>query len=155
MPLYSPKIPHGLDWDQSKSFCQVKSLVRCNIFNLYRNSRIWEKTAQNSKYKCLNVCGRCSRNFWPLKCATCSCGNHASGKELDTSHKLAFPWTCCGKFFSRTPHFSIRWYVLASTVSGPDGHCHTKGSCIPETSSNARRIEEKSSGRNCGHFTAR
>jgi hypothetical protein len=57
--------------------------------------------------------------------------------------------------FYRTPHFSIRRYVLAFTVSGHDGHCHTKGSFIPETSSNARGIEEKSSVRNCGHFTAR
>lgn len=98
MPLYSPKIPLGLNWDPFKSFCQVKSLVGCNIFKLYRNSRIWEKTAGNCKNKSLKVWGRCSRNFWPMKCATCSSGNHVSGKEVNTSHKLAFPWTRCGKF---------------------------------------------------------
>jgi hypothetical protein len=37
---------------------------------------------------------------------------------------------------SRTPHFSIRRYFLTSTVSGPDGSCHAKGSSISDTSRN-------------------
>jgi hypothetical protein len=45
------------------------------------------------------------------------------------------------EYFSMTPHFSIRSYVLASTVSEPDDHCHTEGSCIPDTSGKASGIE--------------
>ena len=100
MPLFSPKIPHGLDWDPSNSFCQVKTLVGVyNFQTLPQIKYLRKKTARNSKNKRLEVCGRCSRNFWHLKCATCSCGIHVAGKESDTSHKLAFPWTRCGKFF--------------------------------------------------------
>jgi hypothetical protein len=58
MPLYSPKIPHGLDWDYWGNFARLRVLLGCKIFKLYSEPFIKKKGKKKKEKKKLQEAGR-------------------------------------------------------------------------------------------------
>jgi hypothetical protein len=123
----------------------LNKAMQCNIFNLYRTSRTWEKKNQHRTVSINGrVCGRCLRNFWPpWNVPSVHAELHVSGKVVDT-----FPWTRYGIFFQDAS------FLDSELCFGLHG-LRTWRSLPHWRFVYSKHFRQRFRGKKCGHFTAR